>query len=624
VAVAPKSEYLRNALQARRAQNTPTPSPLPVRPPPTPSPKPLEVKTPRTSPDLFAEFALSEEQTAPVSPIRRRRPSEGGPPRSKTARELTNEVEKLKDNLMTSNMRVELLKKNNSELQHSVARLKEQVEELEPLEEENNDLQNENNRLKLKMQDMDVAMACLRDDNNGLRKCNEDMLAINEECASHWEDQESAVQEAADTIVALETEKAALAAEVQHLKKRMTALEVESSAASILVGGSPRYPMRVHSIDESRPDTSHFDSDYFSQPDSPRLRTSRESIISINPSERSKKFLEKSDMRKRSVRDLAKRMSAASLKALRVRSPSPTPKVPPIPPVYQQPMPQAVEQVVRTPKRRFPQQPLLDALEISPIRPESGTSYASTSQSDGLRGMYHPSGSTSSSHDTPPTNIARPSRRNPSGAEVLPRVPSRDSSRQAHTSSSGDHLSQRSSYHARQRRRSNSDSPPHTAQPAPEEWAPMPPPPVLARVSLISEVDLTSEVDPQENTERWWRSVDRLTQPQSQQQPAPTPQQHRTQQPPHATDTTPQQRAPNPAHFPPSHVDIINVAGSSSSKPSARFPRAEDELRRNRTQPSTPAASAGLPFERDFFFNGSEDEEMFMRKARASMGTARR
>jgi predicted RNase H-like nuclease (RuvC/YqgF family) len=150
-------------------------------PPPSVS-RPPEPKAARTSPDIFAEFALSEEQTAPVSPIRRRRPSEGGPPRSKTTRELTKEIDTLKDNLMTSNMRVELLKKNNTDLQYKVTELKEQVEELEPLEEENSELRDENNHYKLKMQAMEDELAQLRDENDSLRKSHEEMLAINDEC----------------------------------------------------------------------------------------------------------------------------------------------------------------------------------------------------------------------------------------------------------------------------------------------------------------------------------------------------------------------------------------------------------------------------------------------------------
>ncbi|KAF2830590.1 hypothetical protein CC86DRAFT_283667 [Ophiobolus disseminans] len=558
--VAPKSEYLRNALQARRAQNTPTPSPLDMRLPP-PASKPYEVKPKSTSPDLFAEFALSEEQTAPVSPIRRRGPGDIGPPRSKTSRELTKEIETLKDNLMTSNMRVELLKKNNSDLQHCVTELKEQVEELQPLEEENNELRVDNNHYKLKMQDMEDEVAQLKDENDDLRKSNEEMLAINVECSLHWENQELAVQEAADTIIALETEKAALAVEVHKLKERVSALEDNgSSIASTLVDGSQRCPSIVYSIDEARPSTSHFDSDYYSQPDSPQIKNSRESIISITPSERSKKFLDLTQEHRRSARDLAKRMSAASLKALRLGSPSPAPAVPQVPVMYQQQIPRIVEQVAtdrrssRTPKRyrdrAFPQQPLLDALEMSPnttgaagaVSPRSPTH-----QSDGLRGAED------------------------------------------------------------------------TAQMGSEEWASMPPPPVPTRSSLVSVSDLTSEVDASDK-DRWWRSIDRLNQPATSQQPII---QFNAARPIDAQPQQPQLPLSPTLTRSKSHAQTLpdtpgRPARQDASGIFAEWPRSvtRSDARATRTQPGTPATT---PYaERDVLFNGSEDADTFLRKLKGA------
>jgi chromosome segregation ATPase len=232
-------------------------------------------------------------------------------------------MEKLKELLMTSNMRVELLKKNNSELQYGMTKLQEKVEQLEPLVEENAELRDENIYLINKMPEMEEEMERLRDENEILRKSNEEMLSINEECSSHFEDQEIAVQEAAETIIALEGERVALAGEVQELKKRVVALEYDSARAMTLIDGSPRCPSRVHSIDESRPSTSHFDSDYYSQPDSPVVKPSKESMFSITPSERSKKFLDLTQERRQSARDLAKRMSMASLASLRVAGSSP-------------------------------------------------------------------------------------------------------------------------------------------------------------------------------------------------------------------------------------------------------------------------------------------------------------
>jgi len=535
---------------------------------------------------------------------------------------------------MTSNMRVELLKRNNSELQHRVTELKEQVEELEPLEEENNELRDENNHYKTKMQDMEDEMAQLKDENDNLRKSNEEMLAINVECSSHWEDQEFAVQEAADTIIALETEKAALAVEVQKLKERVSALEDDSSRAGTLMDGSPRCPSLAYSIDDSRPSTSHFDSDYYSQPDSPQIKNSRESVISITPSERSQKFLDSTQERRRSARDLANRMSVASLKALRIASPSPAPSVPQIPEQYQQQIPRIVEQVAtdrrssRTPKRyrerQLPQQTLLDAMEMSPNNSPVG-SEAATPRSLTHRTTRPPNGRSpndsrpSSSGVKTPTTTTRPRSRQPSGTDISPHVPSRRSSKYAQTSNSSEHLSTRDHPSHRdlrnpqQRRQSEpnidaEDNP----QVGSEEWASVPPP-VPIRSSLVSISDLTSEVDPSD-PDRWWRSIDRLNQPATSQQPRPAIEFNAAR--------------PTEAHQPQDSPTLTRSKSHAQTLPdtparpgiSARSATRSD-ARTARTQPSTPAAEASYNMGKDLF-NGSVDVETFLRKSKRMDGSA--
>lgn len=611
----------------------------------------MEIKTPSTSPDIFAEFALSEEQMTPVSPVRRQRQSDVGLPRSKTNRELTDEIAKLKDNLITSNMRVELLKKNNSELQHNLTKAKERAEELEPLEEENHDLRDENNHLHDKLQELEEEMARLRDDNEAVRKVNAELLAINEECSSHWEEQESAVQEAADTIVALEVEKSKLAEEVKKLLQRVTALEDGCSRASTLVDGSPRCPSRVYSIDESRPSTSHFDSDYYSQPDSPYVKPSTESVISITPSERSKKFLSLTEERKRSTRDLIKRMSAASLKALNIKSPSPAPEVPQIPAEYQQQVPQVVEQVVadrqssRTPKRyrdrRLPRQPLLDALQVSPTKAGSEAPMSPSFQ-EGLRGLYRSEKSNETLSVSSPRSSSsaavKPRSRQPSGAEASPRVSSRLSNKHAHSSSEHlSHLKLKQSHHRRQSE-SNIGTSDSNKDAEFQEWATssMPPPPIPVprsqAASIVSLSDLTTEADP-EDKDRWWKSVERLSQSQH-------------SYPTHGSTPVPQPSSRTPASpslvrskshiIPPQSTPRSTSGGSTRPEVSGALAKLlktpskdrgdAESIRRARTQPSTPAATSASTAsaygdkERDFFFNGAEDEDTFMRKAKARMG----
>jgi myosin heavy subunit len=574
-------------------------------------------------------------------------------------------MEKLKELLMTSNLRVELLKKNNSELQYDMTKIQERVEELEPLVEENAELRDENAYLSNKMQEVEEEMEQFKDENEIIRKSNEEMLAINEECASHFEDQAFAVQEAADAIVALEgekaalaREKAALAREVQELKKRVSALEYDSARARTLIDGSPRCPSRVHSIDESRPSTSHFDSDYYSQPDSPAVKSSKESVVSITPSERSKKFLDLTQERRRSARDLAKRMSSASLAALRIASsPSPAPAVPQIPEEFQQQDPQVVEHAVpekrasRAPRRhrerRLPQHILEEALQISPDMPEESAEQAATPVPERLRRSQQSDQSSdsrrSSSHARTPTNT-RPRHRKHSNADISPHVPSRRSSRQAHTNSSNEYLSQRDLqpqrdvqsqrdlHHPRQHRSESDMGSAETPRNEAEEWAPTSSPPDLARSSLLSNASLTSEVDTHDK-DRWWRSVQPLThslphalsqsQPQQQLQQYPPPHQQLrdprlsevAQQNPQSHTLTrsrshhPDNRAPGPPARP-AKLDTSSTSSPSNSS--------KKESRKNRTQPSTPAVTS--PFlEKDFFFNATEDADTFMRKAKAKM-----
>jgi hypothetical protein len=620
--VAPKSEYLRNALQARRAQNTPTPSLSEARAPPPPAPRPLEVKTPQTSPDAFAEFALSEEQTAPVSPIRRRRrPSEVGPPRSKTNRELTNEIDKLKETLMTTNLRVELLKKDNSQTKQELTAAREQLEQLEPLEDENYELHAENNQLRLKIEKMDEEIAHLRDDNEEQRKTNEELTAIASESAAHWAAHESAIEEAAECIIKMEEEKSLLSKELKQLKERVVALE-SPSPTSTLVGSPAKYPSRVYSVDESRPSTSHFDSDYYSatEPGSPPppVKASNESVKSFTPSERSKKFLDLTEERRRSARDLVKRMSAASLKALR-DCPSPPPEVPQIPMAYQSQTLSIVEEDRSVTPQRAPTrhrkarqavpQSLMGAAQIFPARPSSVAPQTPLPAPDGLRGLYRPDRSTRSrtSNDARPPgshvpsliNAASFASRQQSAAEALPYVPSRGSSKYAQTGgSSSEHLPRHTPRprHIETNLRSGDTTPGQStptsvssvwATPAPSSSTcdPSSSPPV----SVASSNDLTTEVDPREDKERWWRSMDRLTLSQVMAQQS---QQHmlggQHSNAPRAEDRTP----------PPRIKTSLESVRSGGSK-------------KNRTAVNNPYG------EQDFLFNANESEEDFLRKARS-------
>jgi hypothetical protein len=634
LSVAPKSEYLRNALQARRAQQITTPTPRELR---SSTPAASNPPVPSTSPDGFAEFELSEEQVRPVSPIRRRRPSHGGMPLPKTNRQLTEDIETLKNKLMDTNMRVQLLKKNNSELQQDNTKLKEKVEELEPLDEENNELHDENNHLKLKMQDMEEEMERLRMDNERLQKSQDEMVALTEECTSQWDDQVSAVQEAADAIIGLEKEKAALADEVHNLKERVSNLEYDSIRANALMDGSPRCPSRVYSIDESRPSTSHFDSDYYSQSESPIVKISKESVPSVIPSERSRKLIDLTQERRQSARDLAKRMSTASREALRVTSPSPTPEVPRIPAIFKRDMSQIADHDLpnqrpsgapkRYRERRLPEHILQEALQISPRMPDSAASLSPILPPEESRRARRSNRLTetrssslsrpSSSHNKTPTTATRPRHHTPSDLDASPRVPSRRSSKQAHTNSSSEYLSHHDLHEPRQRRSDSEIVSTETTKTRAEEWASMPPPPVPTRFSIISQSSLTSDSDPQDK-DRWWKSIQPLT--QQQQQAVPHLQLHCArpsdgfQHPqPHPSPTLSRSKSHRPDVS--GHHAKLDNSGSASESQTPSF---RSDTRRTRTQPSTPLVTTPY-MEKDFLFNASEDAETFMRKTKAKL-----
>ncbi|KAH7396556.1 hypothetical protein DE146DRAFT_614547 [Phaeosphaeria sp. MPI-PUGE-AT-0046c] len=648
--VAPRSEILRNALHARRAQQTSTPTPVEKRPPPADLRLPqATTPAPHASPDVFDEFELSEEQTRPVSPINRRRPSDAGVPRPKTTRQLNQENEQLRAALMDANMRVQLLKTSNSELHKDNTKLKKKVEELVLLEQEMEDLDHENLSLKAKLQETEQEMEGfyhethslkvqmqkqeqetedLKHGNDNLRTSNEEMISVLNECTAQMDGLELAMQEAVDTIFALESEKAvletkkatwekekaALSEEVQFMKERMSNLEYNSTLANTSVDGSQRCPSRVYSIDEARPSTSHFDSDYFSQPDSPVVKPSRESVISVTPSERSKKFLDLTQERRQSARDLAKRMSTASLKALRISTLAPAPEVPEIPTQFRLEAAKIVEhtmpvrQYQKPPKRyrdrKLPEHIIQEALQISPESSESPAALSPLPHAGQLRAVHrsdHSLGTRSSSDSRPssshrrtPTTSSRSRHRRPSAAQASPRVPSRRGSRQVHTNSSSEHMAQHELRGTRQRRSDSDIGSVEAPQAETSEWASMPPPPKPARASVISQSSLTSSVDAQDDKDRWWKSIQPLTQHQ---QLMPLPAQilgsRSAEVPPSPTLTrskTYRQLAPGPK---------LDTAGT-------------------RTQPSTPAATT--PYvEKDFLFNASEDADTFMRKAKAKL-----
>jgi len=561
----------------------------------------------------------------PVSPIRRRRPSEARPPQSRTSRELTDEIDKLKQTLMTANMRVELLRKDNKVLQHDLTAAKEQVERLEPLEDQNYELNAENKQLRLKLEKMDEEISNLREINEEHRKTNIELTTIASESAAHWTDHELAIEEAAEHIIKMEEEKELLSEELKQLKQRVMAIE-SHSPASTLVNSPGKFPLRVFSVDESRPSTSHFDSDYYSQPESPQAKHSSASIRSFTPSERSKKFLDLKEERRRSARDLSERMSAVSLKALRDASLSPTPEeVPAVPTTHQQQVPSIVaDDRSATPSRRREHvrqidQPrplsLMDAAEISPPRPHTVAPQAPDRQPDGLRGLYRPrKPSSRASTDQRPSSSYIPSTTNTPGSslgrhhstrEASPHVPPRSSSRHRTTDRSTEHPQRHSPRH----RSSSVDvrTPQSTRQQSTTSgWESTTPPPAYSPASNASTLDLTSEVDPRRAKDQWWRSLDRLTHSQVMAQEI------------QAQGIQMLQRfdaGPNPPAVAPPNSALAPQRTRSSST------TGQHRSRRPTPTPSSALNSHPVSAEKDLLFNAKESTEVFMSKMRGGKGS---
>jgi hypothetical protein len=137
--------------------------------------------------------------------------------------------------------------------------------------------------------------------------------------------------------------------------------------------------------------------------------------------------------------------------------------------------------------------------------------------------------------------------------------------------------------------------------------------------SNASTTDLVSVVDPREDKDGWWRSLDRLTLPQTLAQ-----QQQRDQQIPQPSNNTGSRSgAPPPPPPPPPPVNTGNpVRTTNALNAYVDSLRSNGTRRKGETTPLTALNSH--PVEQDFLFNAKETEEDFLRKARSSTGPSRR
>ncbi|KAJ8111447.1 hypothetical protein OPT61_g5964 [Boeremia exigua] len=597
----PKSEYLRHALEARRAQNTPvqnTPRLSAIEIPPHPTaPTPLAPHTPAASPDAFDEFDLPEEIMTPESPIRKRRPNDkkDTPPRSKTNQELSAEVEKLRDELFKQNLRVELLKTSNHDLQAKWVKAKEEVDQLKPLEEENYELRAENKQLTRKLAAVQDDIDHIDEIEDELEKLylerkaaqeadkvlREEILKlgnINKEAAMNMHGLGEAMEEAVEMINSLEGEKLTLEDEKLHLKMELDSLKKRVAVIELKQVDGSGYPQRIHSIDEQQPATSYDDSDYYSQPATPRADVDRDAQSTHSgTSARSKQFIELTKKHTRSARSLSKRMSDISLRATTLASASVS-QVPQIPEEFAEVTPRIVDERFR--ERRYRQDPGVEQLIArsgAEMRRPATVAPAQTQQL-GLRGYYRPVQLREPSMARPSTSYApdmsissRPRTRNRTHSLVdqYPAPPPRMSSRRARTSD--DHEQQPSDGTL------DSNTGSGTLVGSGEEqqeqvltaWAPTHP-----RTSTVSL--LTSPRIDRPDKERWWKDTENV-------------------RPLRARATTRTLRT--------------DCSLDEDALGSATFVARAEGVR---TNPVTPATERP---EQDFLFNPRENEEQFMRKA---------
>jgi hypothetical protein len=467
----------------------------------------------------------------------------------RTQRELQVDTEKMKEALFSLNMKLELVRKQNNDLKDQVEQAEQRVEELEPLEEENHELRDTNDQLTLKLQNVTEEAIQLQDRNAVI-------LKLQDESVETMEKQHAALEEATEIIIRLESEKSALAQENSHLKSQVTELQHASAGThhARTDGTTDRYPSRVYSVDESRPSTSHFDSDYYSQPASPQAKThkqSKESLPDVALSDRARNFLSLKREGRKSIQDLKKRLSDASL--VSARPVSSVPEVPPIPEPYQE---QPQQPAIRTPRRTKPLRQLPPASVFQPesVKGRNAAPRTPTETGDGLRGMFRGgltldtsvrnSQPTSNYNNSPlETRASRPPR-----ALERPTPPARQSSKNAAKMNSQEQLRELAKEELGPDNQLEDEE-------EPSEWAEIPPPP-----SIIS--DLTTELD-NDPREQWWRNMDSLQY------------------------STPKDKA---------YALSLAMVG----------PR-----------PPTEGTSRAPYMETDFFFNGAEDEDQFMRRAKS-------
>lgn len=303
--IEPKSEYLREALNSRKAKN---PSPVNLLSQPT---------TPIEHPgDEWAANAEEEDVSGNDASKRRyRRASEVKEQRPALNRKLTQrEMDSKKDQIEKSNfdlgLRICLLEQHNAKIQKELEEALEKVRTLEGVEEDNEELREDNDQLRQKTQGLEEDLAAKHEE-------YVELLTINEELVTEMEKRDAGLEEAADMICRLEIENVTLKERVANCKAAIGGNGESDYYSTEAEADSPRKRASdLWSIPESRPSTGQRDSDYYSQPPSPKVTATK---IQSNPkplgpySTRARTLLRTTSHGSGSVNELRKRMSLVSV-----------------------------------------------------------------------------------------------------------------------------------------------------------------------------------------------------------------------------------------------------------------------------------------------------------------------
>ena len=303
--IEPKSEYLREALNSRKAKN---PSPVnPLSQPATPIEHPGDEWAANAEEEDASGNDTSKRRYRRASEVKEQRPT---PTRKFTLKEMDSKKDQIEKSNFDLGLRICLLEQHNAKIQKELEEALEKIKAFEGVEDENEELREENDQLRLKTQGLEEDLAAKHDE-------YAELLSINEELVTEMEKRDAGLEEAADMIYRLEIENVTLKERVANCKAAIGGNGESDYYSTEPEADSPRKRASdLWSIPESRPSTGQRDSDYYSQPPSPQVPATKPQSNSkpVGPySARARTLIRTTSHGSGSVNELRKRMSLVSV-----------------------------------------------------------------------------------------------------------------------------------------------------------------------------------------------------------------------------------------------------------------------------------------------------------------------